>query len=211
MINRSDKPIRRTARAVIIHDQRLLVIHRSRKTSGSSKEVWLSIPGGGVEPNESTRDAVIRELYEELGLVIRPRRLLLVQRVRDAVSEHHDEHHYYICDADGATSDPRLQDDSEEHQRMTSNRDMYRPEWVPYRHAATFAGLYQPYRHAFRIILMLLEGLSEPGDFRQSLPLRQTMTRRSATDTGLCAGSSRRRGNKHGPGRLEIRDRLVLD
>jgi len=41
------------------------------------KETW-EIPGGVVERNESPREAVIREVYEELGLFCRPERLLCV-------------------------------------------------------------------------------------------------------------------------------------
>jgi ADP-ribose pyrophosphatase YjhB (NUDIX family) len=38
-------------------------------------DVWL-LPGGLVEPNEVPADALVRELWEETGLVTRPRRLV---------------------------------------------------------------------------------------------------------------------------------------
>jgi 8-oxo-dGTP pyrophosphatase MutT (NUDIX family) len=37
-------------------------------------EVW-STPGGSIEPDESPSDAVVREVLEETGLIVRPRRL----------------------------------------------------------------------------------------------------------------------------------------
>jgi 8-oxo-dGTP pyrophosphatase MutT (NUDIX family) len=41
------------------------------------KDTW-EIPGGVVEKNESPREAVIREVAEELGLICQPQRLLCV-------------------------------------------------------------------------------------------------------------------------------------
>ena len=41
------------------------------------KPTW-EIPGGGVEPGETPREACARELHEELGLVLEPGRLLVV-------------------------------------------------------------------------------------------------------------------------------------
>jgi 8-oxo-dGTP diphosphatase len=44
------------------------------------KPVW-EIPGGTVEADESPRDGLIRELGEELGMTIKPGRLLVVDWV----------------------------------------------------------------------------------------------------------------------------------
>nr|WP_033338677.1 NUDIX hydrolase [Catenuloplanes japonicus] len=41
------------------------------------KDVW-ELPGGSVEANESPRAAAVREIEEELGLVVEPGRLLAV-------------------------------------------------------------------------------------------------------------------------------------
>ncbi|MFG1603136.1 NUDIX domain-containing protein [Actinoplanes sp. NPDC049265] len=42
---------------------------------------YFEIPGGAVEAGESPRAAVVRELDEELGLTVRPGRLLVVDWV----------------------------------------------------------------------------------------------------------------------------------
>jgi 8-oxo-dGTP pyrophosphatase MutT (NUDIX family) len=57
--------------AAVIHDEigRLLLQERS------SGEGW-SLPAGAIEPGESPRDAVIREVREETGLVVEPRRIV---------------------------------------------------------------------------------------------------------------------------------------
>lgn len=60
---------RKAAVAVIVRDQRLLVIRRSEKVAAPGK---LCFPGGGILPEESEQDAVIREIEEEIGVVCVP-------------------------------------------------------------------------------------------------------------------------------------------
>lgn len=43
----------------------------------SDDQRW-STPGGSIEPDESPADAVVRELWEETGLVVTPRRVIAV-------------------------------------------------------------------------------------------------------------------------------------
>lgn len=50
--------------AAIVADNHLLLAQRSLGTSYARK--WCT-PGGKVDPNETHRDALIRELHEELG------------------------------------------------------------------------------------------------------------------------------------------------
>lgn len=52
------------AAAVIIQDNKILLIHRFMKELG---EYWV-FPGGGVEEGETTEQAMIREVQEELSL-----------------------------------------------------------------------------------------------------------------------------------------------
>jgi 8-oxo-dGTP diphosphatase len=67
----------------IVHDRggRLLLIQRGREPG---RGLW-SLPGGRVEPGESERDAVEREMTEETGLRVRAVRL--VGRVRRPTPE----------------------------------------------------------------------------------------------------------------------------
>lgn len=66
-------PRKRMGAAVLFHDDagRVLLV------APTYKEDWL-LPGGAVEAGESPYEAAVREVEEELGLVVRPGRLLLV-------------------------------------------------------------------------------------------------------------------------------------
>jgi 8-oxo-dGTP pyrophosphatase MutT (NUDIX family) len=50
------------------HGRILLVLHRDG-------DVW-SVPGGTIEPEELPADALVREVWEESGLHVQPRRIL---------------------------------------------------------------------------------------------------------------------------------------
>jgi ADP-ribose pyrophosphatase YjhB (NUDIX family) len=69
------------ARAVI--DGRLIVANQRRR--GRSE---LSLPGGRVNRYESVTDAVKREVAEETGLDVVPRRLLYVSEIVQSVRSH---------------------------------------------------------------------------------------------------------------------------
>ncbi len=66
-------PQKRISSGCLLFDEegQLLVVNPTYK------DTW-EIPGGVVEKNESPRAAVVREVFEELGLNCQPRRLLCV-------------------------------------------------------------------------------------------------------------------------------------
>jgi mutator protein MutT len=65
--------VRRGAVAVIVRRGRLLLIRRSRQVVAPG---MYCFPGGGIEPGETQQQAVVRELQEELGCIVLPRRWL---------------------------------------------------------------------------------------------------------------------------------------
>ncbi len=83
----------------IVHDAagRLLLIKRGREPGAGR---W-SLPGGRVEPGETDAQAVIRELFEETGLSVRPGRL--VGRVERAAPAGVYEIFDYAAEALGGT------------------------------------------------------------------------------------------------------------
>jgi 8-oxo-dGTP pyrophosphatase MutT (NUDIX family) len=66
-------PPRRGVVAVIVEEDRLLVIRRSQHVVAPGAYCF---PGGAIEGGESEAEALIREIQEELGVCIRPLRPL---------------------------------------------------------------------------------------------------------------------------------------
>lgn len=119
------QPIRETARGIIIRDNKLLLIRRTRQNSEGDIDNWLSIPGGGLEPGETPEQGVVRELQEELGLIIKVDRLLAVQDVPSEESRHN----YFLCSI--IAGEPHIMEQSEEYERMQGKiPNTYAVEWT---------------------------------------------------------------------------------
>lgn len=84
----------RTARAVIIDDNRLLVFFR-RKIIDGKEITYYAIPGGHVEDNESCENTVVRELKEETNLDIK-----VLCYLGKIIVDNHEEN-YYHCEIIG--------------------------------------------------------------------------------------------------------------
>jgi len=74
--------IRSAARAVIIHDGKLLAT-KMRDGRG----VYYILPGGGQQPGERLEDTVRRECLEEVGVEVEVDRLVFV---REYIGKNHD-------------------------------------------------------------------------------------------------------------------------
>lgn len=117
--------IRETARGVIVRNNELLLIRRTRQNTEGGIDNWLSIPGGGLEPGETPQQAVVRELHEELGLTIKIDGLLIKQDVPSEKSRHY----YFLCSI--IEGEPRILEQSEEYKRMQGKiPNTYAVEWT---------------------------------------------------------------------------------
>jgi 8-oxo-dGTP diphosphatase len=63
------RPNRHGAVAVILREGRFLVIRRSQRVVAPG---MYCFPGGGIESEESEPQALVREIREELGVVVQP-------------------------------------------------------------------------------------------------------------------------------------------
>jgi 8-oxo-dGTP diphosphatase len=83
--------------AIIIRRNSILLVQRGRNPL---KGYW-SLPGGLIETGEKIEDALRREVLEETGLVVRPKRLFeIFERIMpDAQgrAEYHYILHDYLC------------------------------------------------------------------------------------------------------------------
>ena len=58
---------RPAARVVLIDDAHRVFLMHGSDPMRPEKGSWWEIPGGGIEPGETSQDAATRELYEECG------------------------------------------------------------------------------------------------------------------------------------------------
>ncbi|WP_153910059.1 MULTISPECIES: NUDIX hydrolase [Aeromicrobium] len=92
------------AYAVVLHDDRILLTRISAR--GYPAGAW-TLPGGGVDHGESPHDAVVRELYEETGLVALSSHLVDVHDTHvvalgrgDQYEDYHGVHLLYAVEVD---------------------------------------------------------------------------------------------------------------
>ncbi len=59
---------RNAARVVVLNPRREVFLIRCIDPADPSKTPWWEIPGGGIDPGETSQHAVLRELREEAGI-----------------------------------------------------------------------------------------------------------------------------------------------
>jgi len=84
------RAVRVSVKAIIIEDDRLLVIHKR----GQAGNDYYTLPGGGQKPGETLLEAVQRECLEELDIQVEAGELVFA---RDYIGKNHE---YAGYDAD---------------------------------------------------------------------------------------------------------------
>lgn len=59
---------RQAARVVLLDESGHVLLIEASDPADASKQSWWEIPGGGIDPHESSHDAARRELHEETGI-----------------------------------------------------------------------------------------------------------------------------------------------
>jgi mutator protein MutT len=97
--------------AVLVHEGRVLLIRRGKEPLRGR---WV-VPGGTVEAGETLQEALVREIREETGIVVRPREVVLVFDRIERDGGGAVRYHYVIIDylCDYVSGTPRAGSDAE--------------------------------------------------------------------------------------------------
>jgi 8-oxo-dGTP pyrophosphatase MutT (NUDIX family) len=87
------RPIRLAARALILHDDQLLLVNAY---PGAMSDLWCA-PGGGVESGTSLHDNLQREVMEETGLTVSVGSPALINEFHDPRSGFHQVDIFFHC------------------------------------------------------------------------------------------------------------------
>lgn len=108
--------VRPSARGIIIQNGRVAMVH-------SLKYDYYKFPGGGIEASEAPVDALMREVREESGLMVKAdtiREYGLVHRVQksETGSKFVQDNFYFLCEVEAEEVSQNL-DDYEEEEKFT--------------------------------------------------------------------------------------------
>lgn len=105
-----DKIFRRpSVRAIILNDNNKIALVYSKK------EKYYKFPGGGIKQDENKKEALVREVREEVGLIVIPESICefgsVMRRQRSNVSPNtifEQENYYYTCKTKNQIVDQEL-------------------------------------------------------------------------------------------------------
>ena len=110
----------KAARAIIIENGNILVMHRNKHGSE-----YFTLVGGRVSEAETTEQGLVREVMEETGLRVTSHRLVYVEEH----PEPYNEQYIYLCEV-APHSDIAIQETSEEGFMNRININTHTPLWA---------------------------------------------------------------------------------
>lgn len=111
--------MRKAARAIVIHDNHILVMHREKFGN-----IYDTLPGGNVRGNETPVDALNRELHEETHLQLANPRLVFIEHAGHPWG---DQYHF-LCDY--VSGEPHLMPGGEEDLLNKLGKNLHQPLWI---------------------------------------------------------------------------------
>ena len=147
------KPIRNSAKAIIIKDNKVLLTKNKDK-----KGTYFLLPGGGQHHKETLDEAVVRECKEETGATISVEKLLFVRE-------------YIVSNHGAGELDPNLHQvefifkcniQSEPETNLQSEPDAFQTgvEWIPLQNLSNI-----------RLLPFILKEILPKKDFEHSSPV----------------------------------------
>lgn len=110
----------KAARAIIIEDGKLLVMHRNKHGSQ-----YYTLVGGGVNEGETIEQAVVREVREETGLeVVRGRPVFYEQHPAP-----YNEQYIFLCEV-APHAEIAIQEASDEAMLNRLGANTHQPFWI---------------------------------------------------------------------------------
>lgn len=80
--------LRPRAAAIILNEANELLVLKQRNPETGFE--WWTLPGGGMEPEESVIDTIVREVQEECNVRCRPMQLIYMSEYMDySINTHH--------------------------------------------------------------------------------------------------------------------------
>ncbi len=107
------------SRAIVINDNKLLVINRNKYGFK-----FVTIPGGHIEKNESPEETVIRETFEETSIKIANPRLIITE----IFNKDYDQQFIFLCQY--ISGEPAIQPETNESISNRLGQNLYSPNWL---------------------------------------------------------------------------------
>lgn len=114
--------MKQAARAIIIEDNKILVMHRNKEGNE-----YFTLVGGQVQGDETVEQALAREVKEETGLQVVTFQLVFTEDH----PEPYNKQFIYLCSV-APHGDIALQEYSEEAMLNKLSIDIHKPFWVSY-------------------------------------------------------------------------------
>ena len=111
--------MRQSARAIVIHENKLLVMFRNK-----FGKKYATLPGGTINIGEPPEKAAVREVREETQIVVENPQLVFIDH-----ADFYGDQLVYKCDY--MSGEPELSPDTHEAAINKLGKNLYEPGWLP--------------------------------------------------------------------------------